>query len=287
MNIVICHILIVHFNFNFLLTLCGLWDLSFHTRDRTCTPCSGSTESWPLDHQGSHFYTALSIADHPPGPLFHPNQMLEASFALRLTCRAISFFLLPMALQRRQKLCYWRFRPFWPQPHDKTLSRSASLEPPSDKAPTSPTPLLQVNYEWQQINAVIQSEHPTEKAELKPEGSSLARRFSVDMRSPFPTGSWRKGARRGPSRSAGPRSPWGPEMPAKEFGRKKPTEPCHPFCSHLFMGKWAPANRYPVLNLQREFPTQFAATQPRSSWQHCAGGVGGVLRRPRNESEYT
>ena len=122
--------------------------------------------------------------------------------------------------------------------------------------------------------AVIQSKHPTEKTELKPEGSWLAKRFFLDMRSPFPAGSWRRGARGGPSRDAGPRSPSGPEMPAKEFVRKKPTEPCHPYCFHLFLGNWAPANRYRVLNLQREFPTQFAATQPRSSWQHCAGGVG-------------
>ena len=24
-------------------SLCGIWDLSSHTRDRTCAPCSGST----------------------------------------------------------------------------------------------------------------------------------------------------------------------------------------------------------------------------------------------------
>ena len=34
-------------------TLCGLQDLSSPTRDRTHAPCSGSTESYPLDHQGS------------------------------------------------------------------------------------------------------------------------------------------------------------------------------------------------------------------------------------------
>ena len=167
-------------------------------------------QSRPLDHQGSHFYTVLPIPDYPPRPLFHPNQLLEANFALRLTCRAISFFLLPMALQRKQELCYWGFRSFWPQPHDKTLSRSASLEPPSDRKPISPSLLFQVNYEWQQINAVIQNEHPTGKAELKPEGSWLARRFSVDMWSRFPAGRWRRGGRGGPSRCAGPRSPSGP-----------------------------------------------------------------------------
>ena len=29
---------------------CCIWDLSFPTRDRTGTPCIGSTESSPLDH---------------------------------------------------------------------------------------------------------------------------------------------------------------------------------------------------------------------------------------------
>ena len=33
-------------------TLCGMWGLSSLTRDRTNTPCSGSSESWPLDSQG-------------------------------------------------------------------------------------------------------------------------------------------------------------------------------------------------------------------------------------------
>ena len=40
---------------------CGMWTLScgMHvgssspTRDRICTPCIGSVESYPLDHQGS------------------------------------------------------------------------------------------------------------------------------------------------------------------------------------------------------------------------------------------
>ena len=31
----------------------SMWDLSSPTRDRTRAPCSGSAESWPLDHQGS------------------------------------------------------------------------------------------------------------------------------------------------------------------------------------------------------------------------------------------
>ena len=32
---------------------CGLWDLVPLTRGQTWTPCIGSMESWPLDHQGS------------------------------------------------------------------------------------------------------------------------------------------------------------------------------------------------------------------------------------------
>ena len=30
----------------------GMWDLSSLTRDRTRAPCTGGTESEPLDHQG-------------------------------------------------------------------------------------------------------------------------------------------------------------------------------------------------------------------------------------------
>ena len=33
--------------------LCAMWDLSSPTRDQTYAPCSGSTESQPLDLQGS------------------------------------------------------------------------------------------------------------------------------------------------------------------------------------------------------------------------------------------
>ena len=35
--------------------LCGTWDLSSLRRDWTHTPCSGSTGSYPLDHQASPF----------------------------------------------------------------------------------------------------------------------------------------------------------------------------------------------------------------------------------------
>ena len=39
-------------SFFFFAVLHGVWDLSSLTRDGTCAPCSGSTESQPLDHQG-------------------------------------------------------------------------------------------------------------------------------------------------------------------------------------------------------------------------------------------
>ena len=39
--------------FFFLAELHGIWNLSSLTRDQTHTPCSGSIESKPLDHQGS------------------------------------------------------------------------------------------------------------------------------------------------------------------------------------------------------------------------------------------
>ena len=41
--------------FVLLAALCGTWDLSYPTRDQTCSPCSGSGESSPLDQQGSPF----------------------------------------------------------------------------------------------------------------------------------------------------------------------------------------------------------------------------------------
>ena len=39
--------------FFFLAAPCGLQDCSSLTRGRTCAPCSGISESWLLDHQGS------------------------------------------------------------------------------------------------------------------------------------------------------------------------------------------------------------------------------------------
>ena len=37
----------------FLAVVHGLWDFSSQIQDQTCTPCSGTTKSQPLDHQGS------------------------------------------------------------------------------------------------------------------------------------------------------------------------------------------------------------------------------------------
>ena len=49
------HIYLVFFFFNIYLFLFfgHMWDLSSLTRDQTHAPCSGSTESKQLDHQGS------------------------------------------------------------------------------------------------------------------------------------------------------------------------------------------------------------------------------------------
>ena len=44
------------FFFPFLATPRGMWDLSSPIRDGTCVPCSGSTESQPLDRQGSPIF---------------------------------------------------------------------------------------------------------------------------------------------------------------------------------------------------------------------------------------
>ncbi|EPY86392.1 hypothetical protein CB1_000314015 [Camelus ferus] len=69
--------------------------------------------------------------------------------------------------------------------------------------------------------------------------------------------------------------------PVEEFGQEKTTEPCYPYCSDLFLGNGASADRYTVLNVQQEFPTESAETQLRSSWQHSATR----LRVPRQQSQ--
>ena len=42
-----------HLSFSLVLFFwpCGIWDLSYWTRDQTCVPCSVSVESQPLDHR--------------------------------------------------------------------------------------------------------------------------------------------------------------------------------------------------------------------------------------------
>lgn len=42
---------------------CRVRDLRSLTRDRTCTPCSGSAESQPLDHQGSPSMVSSELAN--------------------------------------------------------------------------------------------------------------------------------------------------------------------------------------------------------------------------------
>ena len=61
----------------FLATLhaaCGIWDHSSLTRDRSCAPCSGSTESQPLDRQGS------------PLPLFNGKKYCIIQIYLEANC---------------------------------------------------------------------------------------------------------------------------------------------------------------------------------------------------------
>ena len=49
------------FYYYFSAALCYMWDPSSPTRDQTCTPCGESTESQPLDFQGSHRIYALDF----------------------------------------------------------------------------------------------------------------------------------------------------------------------------------------------------------------------------------
>ena len=46
-------IILFYFIYLFLAAPRGMWDLSSPTRDGTQAACSGSTESYLLDHQGS------------------------------------------------------------------------------------------------------------------------------------------------------------------------------------------------------------------------------------------
>ena len=44
----------------FLAAPCSVWDLSSPTRNQTQAPCTGSTESSPLDHQGSLYHKTVN-----------------------------------------------------------------------------------------------------------------------------------------------------------------------------------------------------------------------------------
>ena len=46
---------------------CSMWDLSSLTKDETCVPCTGSTQSQPLDHQQSPLH-ASHYTLPPPAP---------------------------------------------------------------------------------------------------------------------------------------------------------------------------------------------------------------------------
>ena len=60
------------FFFFFPVSLHSTWDLSFPTRDWTCSPCIGSTESLSLDHQGSPYDNSIFHFSRSCHPVFLP-----------------------------------------------------------------------------------------------------------------------------------------------------------------------------------------------------------------------
>ena len=57
---------------------CSIWDLRSPTRDWTWTPCIGNLESYPLDHQGSPFFSLLNqLLSQCPNSFYHLNYPLS------------------------------------------------------------------------------------------------------------------------------------------------------------------------------------------------------------------
>ena len=84
----------------------------------------------------------------------------------------------------------------------------------------------------------MQNEHPTGEAELAARGLMARRRIFCGFAEPLPRPGAGQGVRaEARVRAPGPRSPSGIRAPAEEFGWKKATEPCYPYCSNLFLGK--------------------------------------------------
>ena len=48
----------------FLATLGNMWDPSSPTRDWTCAPCIGSSQSQPVDHQGSSIFFKKAVGEN-------------------------------------------------------------------------------------------------------------------------------------------------------------------------------------------------------------------------------
>ena len=103
--------------------------------------------------------------------------MLKASSPLRLTCRAISFFLLPMALQR-QKLCYWGLRPFG----SNLLRKRCVDQQAKNLLQTKPLTTLP-------FKLLMSGSKETQRCKMNPptHGRSGACCPQADLRSPFPT----------------------------------------------------------------------------------------------------
>ena len=102
-----------------LVTPRGTQDLSSPIRDQTCTPCSGSTESQPLDHQGSSKETQRDVNTHCSG-IKSPCTEVECS----VKCKAQftnsingKFLTGPrnshLAPRPPNKLCFWPSQPEW------------------------------------------------------------------------------------------------------------------------------------------------------------------------------
>ena len=75
------HVLLTFFSFFCDWALSGLQDFSFPIRDWTRAPCSGSTESQPLDHQGSllSFLTCAHVCLQPWARFYHQDPLHSSS----------------------------------------------------------------------------------------------------------------------------------------------------------------------------------------------------------------
>ena len=100
-----------------LVAACGLLSCGMHagssspTRDRTWAPCTGSSESYPLDHRGSppfFFYGPQRLQTPPSSDILRPSVFVTA-----VTHHSLGFSCLPDSLL----LGKWAlFPPSWSSP---------------------------------------------------------------------------------------------------------------------------------------------------------------------------